>query len=626
MRMEGYVNDRHSSLGPSACLNPTRIYVRRVAEQTARDCSSDAFLGAIRPSYSEIIMSFLAGLAYEASSWATPSFASSFWNMSMASHVLRVQADLGELNEFYNIAIAPRRFEALETFYRDELGLLDDIDFDGLDQDGKVDYVLLRTFHTRQLNNLDLQKSSQEQFIGLLPFADELIEVLEARQDVKPMVAKDTAKSLNDITKTIVEVQKKVTSGGFNITETTGYLASKAITDLLDHVVEWFIFYSTYDPMFDFWVTTPWKTLNTTLSGYLGVVQTELAGMNQGDGQDVIVGEPIGRAGLEVELEAEMIPYTPEELIEIGIQEFDWCEKEMIKQSQALGYGDVWKDALEHVKNDYMEPGKQTELVRELVVEGSNFIQERDMVTVPPLANSTWRMTMIEAERQKVSPFFLGGPVIQVSYPVVEMEHDLKLMVMRGNNKHFARATAFHEMFPGHRLQLYVAERYNSHRRYMFDTPFFVEGWSLYWEMVFYDRDDFHTSPEGRIGALWWRMHRCLRIIFSLKFHLGQMTAQEAVDLLVNRIYHERSNAEGEVRRSVEGSYSPLYQAGYMLGALQLWKLRELTVGSGDWSEKAFHDAVLKTSMMPIELVKALLLGDELTRDFKSTWKFYDFA
>lgn len=546
-------------------------------------------------------------------------------NMSMADHVLRVQADLEELGEFYNIDIASRRFEALQTYHNEEIEAASAIDFDGLDQQGKVDYLMLQTYHVRQLNNLELQKSSQDEYMVLLPFAEDLIQVLEDRQDVKPMVAKGSAKVLDGIHKSVVEVQTKVEKGAFNVSETTGYLASTAIEGLLERIGEWFTFYSTYDPLFDFWVTTPWQALNTTLTDYLTVVQTQIAGMNREDGQDVIVGEPIGRAGLEVELQAEMIPYTPEELIDIGNQEFDWCEREMIKQSQALGYGDDWKKALEHVKNDYVDPGEQTAFVHGLIVEASNFVTERDLVTVPALANSTWRMIMIDAESQKVSPFFLGGPTIWVSYPVVEMEHDLKLMVMRGNNRHFARATAFHEMFPGHRLQLYMADRYNSHRKDMFDTPFFVEGWALYWEMVFYERDDFHTSPEGRIGALWWRMHRCLRIIFSLKFHLGEMTAQEAVDLLVDRISHERSNAEGEVRRSVEGSYSPLYQAGYMLGALQLWKLRELVLNSGNMSEKEYHDAILQMGILPIEMVKALVMGAELTRDFETNWKFYDF-
>ncbi|EXL40671.1 hypothetical protein FOCG_16826 [Fusarium oxysporum f. sp. radicis-lycopersici 26381] len=557
--------------------------------------------------------------------WGSFAIAGDSFNLSMTDHVIRTQADLGELDEFYNIGMAPRRYQALTTYHKSEQDLLSEIDFEHLDQEGKVDYIMLNTYHTRQLNNLDLQKASKEKYDPLLPFADDLIGILEARQDVDPMKAKETAGLLNNITKSIAKVQTKVQDDGFNVTETTGYLASKAVANLLDLLGEWFTFYSTYDPLFDFWVTTPWQAANTSLTSYLDVVQTKLAGMNQKDGEDAIVGEPIGRKGLEVELEAEMIPYTPEELIKIGNQEFAWCEKEMIKQSEALGYGKEWKKALEHVKNDYVDPGKQTEFVRNLVVEGSLFVTERDLVTIPPLANSTWRMTMISAEQQKVSPFFLGGPVIQVSYPVSSMEHDLKLMVMRGNNKHFAHATAFHEMFPGHRLQLYMADRYNSHRKEIFDTPFFVEGWALYWEFLFYSRDDFHKSPENRIGALWWRMHRCLRIIFSLKFHLGEMTAQEAVDLLVERINHERSTAEGEVRRSVEGTYSPLYQAGYMLGALQLWKLREMAVDGGKMTQKEYHDAILKTGGLPIEMVKALILNDELTKDFKAGWKFYDF-
>ncbi|KAG5783461.1 hypothetical protein H9Q73_002879 [Fusarium xylarioides] len=557
--------------------------------------------------------------------WGSFAIAGDSFNLSMTDHVIRTWADLGELDEFYNIDMAPRRYQALTTYHKSEQDLLSEIDFEHLDQEGKVDYIMLNTYHTRQLNNLDLQKALKEKYDPLLPFSDDLIGMLEARQDVDPMKAKETAGLLNNITKSIAKVQTKVQDGGFNVTETTGYLASKAITNLLDLLGEWFAFYSTYDPLFDFWVTTPWQAANTSLTSYLDVVQTKLAGMNQKDGEDAIVGEPIGRKGLEVELEAEMIPYTPEELIKIGNQEFAWCEKEMIKQSEALGYGKEWKKAFEHVKNDYVDPGKQTEFVRNLVVEGSLFVTERDLVTIPPLANSTWRMTMISAEQQKVSPFFLGGPVIQVSYPVSSMEHDLKLMVMRGNNKHFAHATAFHEMFPGHRLQLYMADRYNSHRKEIFDTPFFVEGWALYWEFLFYARDDFHKSPENRIGALWWRMHRCLRIIFSLKFHLGEMTAQEAVDLLVERINHERSTAEGEVRRSVEGTYSPLYQAGYMLGALQLWKLREMAVDTGKMTQKEYHDAILKTGGLPIEMVKALILNDELTKDFKAGWKFYDF-
>jgi uncharacterized protein (DUF885 family) len=192
---------------------------------------------------------------------------------------------------------------------------------------------------------------------------------------------------------------------------------------------------------------------------------------------------------------------------------------------------------------------------------------------------------------------------------------------MRGNNRHFARATVFHELIPGHRLQWYMNARYRPYRR-EFRTPFWIEGWALYWEMVFWDRG-FPKSPEDRIGMLVWRMHRCARIIFSLNFHLEKMTPQQCVDFLVDRVGFERDNAAGEVRRSFEGTYPPLYQAAYMLGALQIRALRRDLVDSNKMPEIEFHDTILKLNSIPIEMVRASLTNQPLTAEFTSSWKFY---
>ena len=120
---------------------------------------------------------------------------------------------------------------------------------------------------------------------------------------------------------------------------------------------------------------------------------------------------------------------------------------------------------------------------------------------------------------------------------------------------------------------------------------------------------------------LFWRSHRCARIIFSLKFHLGQMTAPEAVDFLVDRVGHERKNATAEVRRSIAGDYSPLYQAAYMLGGLQLRSLRQ-EIG-GTMTDREFHDAVLRENAIPIDFIRAILTQKTLTRDYSPSWRFY---
>jgi len=125
---------------------------------------------------------------------------------------------------------------------------------------------------------------------------------------------------------------------------------------------------------------------------------------------------------------------------------------------------------------------------------------------------------------------------------------------------------------------------------------------------------------------LFWRMHRCARIIFSLNYHLGNWTPQQCIDFLVDRVGHERANAEGEVRRSFTAGYSPLYQVAYLTGGLQLMALKHELVDSGKMTYKQFHDAIIKENTMPIEMVRATLTNQKLERDFVTKWRFYDFG
>ena len=101
------------------------------------------------------------------------------------------------------------------------------------------------------------------------------------------------------------------------------------------------------------------------------------------------------------------------------------------------------------------------------------------------------------------------------------------------------------------------------------------------------------------------------------------MTPRECIDFLIKRAGHEPENATAEVRRSFAGDYSPLYQAAYLLGGMQLRALHKELVESGKITNRAFHDAVLKENRIPIEMVRAILTRQALTRDFKSSWKFY---
>lgn len=333
-----------------------------------------------------------------------------------------------------------------------------------------------------------------------------------------------------------------------------------------------------------------------------------------------IGGRPVGREALLAALKSEMIGYTPEQLVEMGNREYAWCEAEMKKAAREMGFGDDWKKALEKVKTLHVPPGGQPKVIRDLALEAIAYLREKNLVTIPPLAEESWRMTMMSPEQQRFSPFFLGGEVIQVSFPTDAMSHESKLQSLRGNNTHFSRATVHHELIPGHHLQQFMVARHQPQRG-PFSTPFWTEGWAVYWEMVLYE-NGFPKLPEDRVGLMFWRMHRCARVTFSLGFHLGKMTPQECIDFLVDKVGHERENATAEVRRSFAGGYPALYQAGYLVGAKQFWAMRKELVATGKMTDRAFHDAILKESHMPVEMVRAAITEQKLSADYQANWRF----
>ncbi len=529
--------------------------------------------------------------------------------------------DVRLLSRFYTAETSPNRAVRFRALYSDWQALLERQDFAKLNHDEQIDYLLFQNYLRHEQSELEREQKQLAEMSSIIPFAKTISDLEDTRRKLETIDSAKIAALFNALAKTISQTQKDIEAGRIiKPKRTVANRAVRTIASLRQTLGRWNTFYTAYDPLYTWWNAEPYKAVDAALNSYQNYVSEKLVGI-RADDRVTIIGDPIGREELIKELNFEMIPYTPEELVEVANQEFAWCEAEMKKASREMGYGDDWKKALEAVKQTYVEPGKQAELIRNQAYEAIEFVEKNDLVTVPKVARDGWRMEMMTPERQLIAPFFLGGETILVSYPTNGMTHEQKMMSMRGNNSYFARAVTHHELIPGHHLQGYMTSRYRPYRQ-PFSTPFWGEGWALYWEFLLWDMG-FHKTPQEKVGALFWRMHRAARIIFSLSFHLEKMNPQECVDFLVDRVGHERENALGEVRRSFSGDYGPLYQIAYKIGGLQFYNLHRELVVSKKMTNKQFHDAILKEGRIPVEMVKAILTKQKLSKDFKTNWRFY---
>jgi uncharacterized protein (DUF885 family) len=535
-------------------------------------------------------------------------------------------ADHETLASVYTDPLSPTTRERMSRFRAAERKQLEAIDFAALDQEGKADYLLLANHLSREEHDQTLADAQWKDAAPLLPVASTIFALEDARRRIEVPNGEKIAGQMNAMTAALANRRKELESqlakqDSARASRITAWRAAADVDLLRRQLRHYSEFYQGYDPQFTWWVAQPYKQTDAALKDYAAFLREKLAGIAPDD-KTTVIGTPVGRDALLAQLSDEMIPYTPEELITMANEQMAWCKREMLRASREMGYGDDWHKAMEKVKDSYVEPGRQPQLIRDLVNEGEAFAEKNNLVTVPELAKETWRMEMMTPEQQLVNPFFTGGDTISVSYPTDTMSFDQRLMSMKGNNPPFSHATAYHEEIPGHWLQEYMGARYRPYRQ-LFSTGFWIEGNAFYWEMVYWDLG-FNATPEQRIGALFWRMHRCARIIFTLNFHLGKMTPEQATDYLVSEVGHERDNASAEVRRSFNGDYDPLYQCAYMLGALQFRALHHDLVDTGKMTDRQYHDAILQQNTMPVAMLRAILTNEKLTPEYKSTWRFLD--
>jgi hypothetical protein len=568
----------------------------------------------------------------------------------------RYEVELRNLNRVYAIVGSAIRQARLEKFYADQLQLLEKTNFNQMSQAGKIDYLLLRERLQREERQLAGETRQDAEIAALIPFQQTIIGLEEARRRMETVDPQKSASTLAKLTSDIAAAKSSATAG--KAPPVALGRAAERLSELRATLRAWFNFYDLYDPKFAWWVDAEYKKADEALDAHAQALHTasgatgplETASMGGGGGRGGRGGPggggggrggrssrasngplgsneelsgigPVGNDALIEALRAAMVPYTPDELITLANREFAWCDREMLRASNELGFGNDWKKALDAVKNKYVEPGQMIYLVRDLSHEAIEFVEKHELVTLPPMLKEDYWEEAMTPQMQLVNPFFTGGATIQVSSPASSMTYQQRMESLRGNNIYFARATVFHELIPGHHMQQYMTQRYRTYRS-IFSTPFWTEGMAFYWEMLLWDLGFTHT-PEQRIGALTWRMHRCARIIFSLSFHLKKMTALESVQFLMDRVGFDRANAEGEVRRSFNGSYPPIYQCAYMLGALQFYALHKEMVGSGKMTNRAFHDALYHEGNMPVEMVRLAVNGQNISRDYQTSWKFY---
>lgn len=164
-----------------------------------------------------------------------------------------------------------------------------------------------------------------------------------------------------------------------------------------------------------------------------------------------------------------------------------------------------------------------------------------------------------------------------------------------------------HETYPGHHWHLSWSADRQRPLRAILGTPYFSEGWALYAEHLMHEHG-FFSDPRTELGHLDARIFRAARIVVDTALHSGEMTVEQAVDVMSTRVSLSRGTAELEVQRYCAG---PTQAAAYLTGGLQIERIRERWLGLHPGAPLAdFHADLAGSGSLPLGLAARAVLGD----------------
>lgn len=263
-----------------------------------------------------------------------------------------------------------------------------------------------------------------------------------------------------------------------------------------------------------------------------------------------------------------------------------------------LPLDEVVGEVLDRLADAHPTADTIVEQARGNLTDCTAFVAEHDLVTLPDDAVEI--IVMPEYQRGFAIAYCDAPGALaenektfySISPPPADWTDERKASYFREYNDHMLINLTVHEAMPGHYLQLAHSNAFEATTpvRGLFSSGVFVEGWATYAEQLMADND--FGGPELKLQQLKMKLRLLINSIIDQDIHCGDMTEEQAMDLMVGKGFQEEGEAAGKWRRA---QMSSTQLSTYYVGNMEINRLRGLAEDKlGDRFElKAFHDELL---------------------------------
>jgi len=293
---------------------------------------------------------------------------------------------------------------------------------------------------------------------------------------------------------------------------------------------------------------------------------------------------------------------TPREIHEIGLKEVARNRAEMQAVMKEVGFKGTLQEFFQYLRTDpqfyYQTPD---ELFRAYVYTAKMIDPELPRL-FGRLPRTPYGVRVIPAtSAPNTTAAYYSGPSFDGRRPGY---YYVNLYRPEARPKYEIEVLTSHEAVPGHHLQIALAQEQTDLPKFrrFYDVTAYVEGWALYSERLGYDLG-LYKDPYSRFGQLTYDQWRAVRLVVDTGIHDMGWTRQQAIDYFMDNAAKTETDVVNEVDRYIAW---PGQALAYKIGQLKILELRARAEAAlGDrFDIRAFHDAILATGAVPLEIVE----------------------
>ncbi len=308
---------------------------------------------------------------------------------------------------------------------------------------------------------------------------------------------------------------------------------------------------------------------------------------------------------------------APEEVHARGLAALAEIEREMQVISARSFGGKPVPDLLQQLRSDPQFLYRD----REHVMRVGQAAMERAWTALPRafgrLPRARAILEPIPAFQEKTAAAHYLQAALDGSRPAT---YRVRLYAPTQQSRTGGESTAFHEVVPGHHLQIALANESAALpriARLLFSSGF-SEGWALYAEQLA-DELGLYSSDADRLGMLNARAFRAVRMVVDSGMHALGWSRERALAFLLAHTALSEDQAAQEIDRYIAWpGQAPSYLLGYQeIVALRREAEREL---GERFDLRGFHDAVLGDGSSTLPMLR------ERVRNWIQTWAPPDVA